>query len=564
MPSSPMRLSSANDSASPRRISSRPLDPKHLRASRFSLSLYGDPAKEVDDLKESIRAHGILVPLVVAPGTGSRLGRSSPDTGGSPVRGPGAEGGSLPGPPPAAEQLGGSAILEYNRQRRKTFSQLMREADALEDLWGWKARTDGWPTCGERLGAGIRDQAASVVECRDSDDRAARGDVGEAETGGSRSHRYGDRPAPRHGRQGCLPAGPGDLAAGSSGDARAQSGVAQLDAGTKTIHAAYKDLRRRDRFASDFRPTPYDVWPFRHDRAFGIPHPGSIPPALVAHALHYYTPPGALVVDPMAGGGTTLDVCQSMGRRCLAYDLHPTRPEIQPHDIRLGFPPVAIGCDLIFCDPPYHTMLARHYACDSIAVAPLTGWIAFLHELARHAFATLRPGGYLALLLAAQTEKDLPAGFGYLDHAFLGYAAARARASCPSGGSVARWTAPTCPSRFAAPATTAACSARCATCLVCASHSENRECMPIIPSARIRGSGRHRRPWMVQCLPYATHPVTGTGADQTRCPVAIMTPAGSGNDCPTPASMPRQQARRDSLVNWLDGSDRCGSPQASS
>ena len=62
-----------------------------------------------------------------------------------------------------------------------------------------------------------------------------------------------------------------------SGDARAQSGVAQLDTGTKTIHAAYKDLRRRDRFSADFRPTPYDVWSFRHDRAFGVPHAGSIP-----------------------------------------------------------------------------------------------------------------------------------------------------------------------------------------------------------------------------------------------------------------------------------------------
>ena len=30
--------------------------------------MYGDPAKEVDDLMESIRAHGILVPLVVAAG----------------------------------------------------------------------------------------------------------------------------------------------------------------------------------------------------------------------------------------------------------------------------------------------------------------------------------------------------------------------------------------------------------------------------------------------------------------------------------------------------------------
>ena len=168
-------------------------------------------------------------------------------------------------------------------------------------------------------------------ECRDSDDRGSQaGDVARLEPGGQRG-RIDTMIARR------LGLGGKDLyrqaravwRMAQKGDARARSGVAQLDAGTKTIHAAYKDLRRRDRFTADFRPTPYDVWPFRHDRAFGIPHPGSIPPAIVAHALHYFTPPGGLVVDPMAGGGTTLDVCQSMGRRCLAYDLEPTRPEIQ-------------------------------------------------------------------------------------------------------------------------------------------------------------------------------------------------------------------------------------------
>src|SRR4029079_7855693 len=155
--------------------------------------------------------------------------------------------------------------------------------------------------------------------------------------------------------------------------------------------AAYKDLRRRDRFTTGFRPTPYDVWSFKHDRAFGIPHPGTIPPAIVAHTLHYYSAPDSLVVDPMAGGGTTLDVCESMGRRCLAYDLEPTRPEIVRHDIRLGFPAEAGGCDLIFCDPPYHTMLARMYAADSVASASLQGWIDFLHELTRRSLAPPRP-----------------------------------------------------------------------------------------------------------------------------------------------------------------------------
>ena len=46
----------------------------------------------------------------------------------------------------------------------------------------------------------------------------------------------------------------------------------------------------------------------------------------------------------------------------LAYDIQPIRPEISLHDIRRGFPAEAADCDLIFCDPPYHTMLARQYS----------------------------------------------------------------------------------------------------------------------------------------------------------------------------------------------------------
>ena len=181
--------------------------------------------------------------------------------------------------------------------------------------------------------------------------------------------------------------------------------ITQLDSGSKTIHAAYKDVRRRDRFRVDFRPTPYDVWSFRHDRAFGIPHPGSIPPAIVAHTLHYFTAPAGLVVDPMAGGGTTLDVCQSMGRRYLAYDLHPARRDIQSHDIRHGYPVETVGCDLIFCDPPYHTMLADRYRRGGAARLSLTGWVSFLHNLSRHSLHVLRPGGYFALLLACKPRR---------------------------------------------------------------------------------------------------------------------------------------------------------------
>jgi len=393
-----------------------------INPSPFSLSVYGDPEFETDGLIGSVRTFGILVPLVVTPSTtgnpwevisGHRRLACARTLGLS----------DLPCQirPVASEEERRRLILDYNRQRSKTFSQLMREADALELLITTESR--GRSLANLRRGTGGGDSS----DCRNSDGREGRTDSTIAAAIG-----LGGKDIYRQARK--------IWKVAQTGDTRGRSGVAQLDARTKTIHAAYKDLRR-DRFTAGFRPTPYDVWSFKHDRAFGIPHPGSIPPGIIAHALHYFTEPGDLVIDPMAGGGTTIDVCESMGRKCLAYDLAPARPDVFRHDIQSGFPREADGCSLIFCDPPYHTMLSRKYAETGIAEIPLTRWIEFLEALARSAFATLRPGGRLAILLANQTEKDLPAGHGYLDHAFYGYNAAisagflpERRISCPMDG----------------------------------------------------------------------------------------------------------------------------------
>ena len=75
------------------------------------------------------------------------------------------------------------------------------------------------------------------------------------------------------------------------------------------------------------------------------------------------------------------------------------------HDIRRGFPAEAAGCDLIFCDPPYHTMLARQYSSDGIAAAPFSEWITFLHDFARNAFATLSPAATSPCCSAPRPKK---------------------------------------------------------------------------------------------------------------------------------------------------------------
>ena len=401
-------------------LAARPLPCWSLRPSPFSVAVYGDPSAEADGLLDSVRERGVLVPLVVA-----RAGKGGWEILSGHRRHACAVALGMEAVPCQEVRMASPedrrrAILDYNRQRRKTFSQTMREADALEAILAAEARRRQWDNLAQNQSAG--------AEGRKPDARRGRTDSAVASALG-----LGGKDLYRQARA--------VWKAASAGDPRALAGAAALDAGAKTVHAAHKDLRRRDRFAAGFRPTPYDVWNFRHDRAYGIPHPGSIPPAIVAHAVHYYCPPGGLVVDPMAGGGTTLDVCQAMGRRCLAYDLHPTRTDIGKHDVNSGFTLDASECDLVFADPPYHTMKAGRYPGCGIGDEPLTSWIEFLSRFARAALATLKPGGFVSLLLANQTERDLPAGVGYLDHAFLGYEALRGagflperRVSCPMDG----------------------------------------------------------------------------------------------------------------------------------
>lgn len=110
----------------------------------------------------------------------------------------------------------------------------------------------------------------------------------------------------------------------------------------------------------------WDEWKFNKcDERFGDDWPGRIPAQLVAHALFYFTNPGDLVFDPMAGGGVVSDVCLVFERKCRSFDLatRDDRPEIR-YDYwasQEGHWPESRKPDLIFFDPPYFTKKEREY-----------------------------------------------------------------------------------------------------------------------------------------------------------------------------------------------------------
>jgi len=78
-------------------------------------------------------------------------------------------------------------------------------------------------------------------------------------------------------------------------------------------------------------PVPLAVWPVaqvsaQYQRAGryhpgSAAHPGKMLPALARRIVAEYSAPGALVVDPMAGIGTTLGEAAALGRRTVGIEL---------------------------------------------------------------------------------------------------------------------------------------------------------------------------------------------------------------------------------------------------
>lgn len=168
------------------------------------------------------------------------------------------------------------------------------------------------------------------------------------------------------------------------------------------------DAQRLDRLGIKIQP--YDVWQFAkcHD-LFGSQHPGRIPGQLVAHVLYFFTQPGDLVIDPMAGSGTTPDVCLAMGRKCYAYDIDDRheRVDIIPHNIAVdGWPERAKKANLVFWDPPYFEKMDSTnigqdgYIEGSISKLGRDGYLAFFAGRLAELHGLVKPGARLAFLMS--------------------------------------------------------------------------------------------------------------------------------------------------------------------
>jgi len=163
-------------------------------------------------------------------------------------------------------------------------------------------------------------------------------------------------------------------------------------------------------------PPVYNVWNYVScDPRFGQDYPGRIPGQAIVNLLLWLTKPFDVVVDPMAGSGSTIDVCRYLLRRYYCFDIDPRRPDIKQWDIRKGYPRLPQKPDFIILDPPYWRLKQDKYSQDGVAMTLYQEWLEFMRKLARDSFKTLTPGGHVALFIESFLDERETGKFLFLN-----------------------------------------------------------------------------------------------------------------------------------------------------
>jgi len=137
---------------------------------------------------------------------------------------------------------------------------------------------------------------------------------------------------------------------------------------------------------------------------------GATPSWVIWQLLQRYTREKDLVVDPMCGSGTTLDVARDLSRRALGYDLVPRRDDIFRADAR-KLPLEDEKADFVFVDPPYSTHI--DYSDDPKCIGKLDAsgdddgkkYYHAMTQVIDEIHRVLRPRRYMALYVSDSFKK---------------------------------------------------------------------------------------------------------------------------------------------------------------
>ncbi|HOO13799.1 MAG TPA: DNA methyltransferase [Candidatus Marinimicrobia bacterium] len=162
------------------------------------------------------------------------------------------------------------------------------------------------------------------------------------------------------------------------------------------------------------------LWDFPTQNYGDTPHGdnkyhGVTPAFVIWNLVQRYTTEGDLIIDPMCGSGTTIDVCREEKRKVIGFDIVPFRNDIKQADAR-NLPLDDEIADLIFIDSPYSDNIRYNKHPDNIGNISCENEDFFieLEKVAKEAHRILKPNKYIAWLIGDHWRKKsgfIPVGF---------------------------------------------------------------------------------------------------------------------------------------------------------
>jgi len=163
----------------------------------------------------------------------------------------------------------------------------------------------------------------------------------------------------------------------------------------------------------DFPRQSYGPTPKGNNKYAGVT------PALIIYNMVWrYTELGDLVLDPMCGSGTTLDVCREEKRKAIGYDISSTRPDVIANDAR-HLPLEDSSVDMVFIDSPYGDNLRYNNHPDNIGhiSSESEEFYDELEKVMQESHRVLKEGKVIGWLIGDQwvKHKFTPVGFKIYD-----------------------------------------------------------------------------------------------------------------------------------------------------
>lgn len=184
---------------------------------------------------------------------------------------------------------------------------------------------------------------------------------------------------------------------------------------TDKTHAFFEEMTEdgeAKKLVPGFNPPLYNVWSFAKIQN-STRHFGNSEQRILENLLYLYTEPFNIVIDPFAGGGSTIDVCKKRLRRYWASDRKPLaeREDIRRLDVCEELPDLRnrwSNVRLVYLDPPYWKQAEGQYSEDpeDMANMNLDDFTAKLAGIVKRFSAKLSTGCIALLIQPTQWKSE--------------------------------------------------------------------------------------------------------------------------------------------------------------